>query len=114
GLLARGPGFRLDAERGRDNAVAITGLLTRRFGGPSVFPYQPEGVWFNPYSNDRWVTSTNGDQYRRGLYTFWRRTAPYAAFMAFDAPSREVTCERRPRPNTPLHALATLDDQGSV
>ncbi len=113
-LLARGPRFRLSAESVRDNALAISGLLERKFGGPSVFPYQPEGVWFNPYSSDKWVTSAGGDQYRRGLYTFWRRTAPYAAFMAFDAPSREITCERRPRTNTPLQALATLNDRTFV
>lgn len=110
-LFARGPRFRLDAEMVRDNALAVSGLLTRKLGGPSVFPYQPDGIWFNPYSGDKWVTSSNGDQHRRGLYTFWRRTAPYAAFMAFDAPSREVACERRPRTNTPLQALATLNDQ---
>jgi hypothetical protein len=109
-LFARGPRFRLDAEMIRDNALAVSGLLVPRMGGPSVFPYQPDGVWFNPYSGDRWVTSTGGDQYRRGVYTFWRRTAPYAAFMAFDAPSREVCAERRPRTNTPLQALATLND----
>src|SRR5262249_43646366 len=113
-LFARGPRFRLDAEMVRDNALAISGLLNRKLGGPSVFPYQPEGVWFNPYSSDKWVMSTNGDQYRRGLYTFWRRTAPYAAFMAFDAPSREVCTERRPRTNTPLQALATLNDKSLV
>jgi hypothetical protein len=113
-LLSRGPRFRLDAETIRDNALAISGLLNRKIGGPSVFPYQPDGVWFNPYSSDRWVMSTGGDQYRRGLYTFWRRTAPYAAFMAFDAPSREVCTERRPRTNTPLQALATLNDRAFV
>ncbi len=113
-LFARGPRLRLDAEMVRDNALAISGLLTRKVGGPSVFPYQPEGVWFNPYSGDKWVLSANGDQYRRGLYTFWRRTAPYAAFMAFDAPSREVVCERRPRTNTPLQALAVLNDKTFV
>ncbi len=113
-LYARGPRFRMDAEMVRDNALAVSGLLTRKVGGPSVFPYQPDGVWFNPYSGDRWATSTNGEQYRRGLYTFWRRTAPYAAFMAFDAPSREVACERRPRTNTPLQALATLNDKAFV
>jgi hypothetical protein len=110
-LFARGPRFRLDAEMIRDNALAISGLLTRKLGGPSVFPYQPDGIWFNPYSGDRWTMSTGGDQHRRGLYTFWRRTAPYAAFMAFDAPSREVCAERRPRTNTPLQALATLNDR---
>ena len=113
-LFARGPRFRLDAEMVRDNTLAISGLLNHKLGGPSVFPYQPEGVWFNPYSADKWVMSTNGDQYRRGLYTFWRRTAPYAAFMAFDAPSREVCTERRPRTNTPLQALATLNDKSFV
>jgi mono/diheme cytochrome c family protein len=107
----RGPRFRLDAEMVRDNALAISGLLNRKVGGPSVFPYQPDGIWFNPYSGDKWVTSKDGDQHRRGLYTFWRRTAPYAEFMAFDAPSREVCTERRPRTNTPLQALATLNDK---
>jgi hypothetical protein len=113
-LLARGARFRLDAEMVRDNALAISGLLNRKVGGPSVFPFQPDGIWFNPYSGDRWTMSTNGDQYRRGLYTFWRRTAPYAAFMAFDAPSREVCTERRGRTNTPLQALATLNDKAFV
>jgi mono/diheme cytochrome c family protein len=113
-LFARGPRFRMDAEMVRDNALAISGLLHRKIGGPSVFPYQPDGVWFNPYSRDKWEMSTNGDEYRRGLYTFWRRTAPYAAFMAFDAPSREVACERRPRTNTPLQALAILNDKAFV
>jgi mono/diheme cytochrome c family protein len=113
-LLARGPRLRMEAEMVRDNALAVSGLLDRKVGGPSVFPYQPEGVWANPYSKDQWVQSTNGDQYRRGLYTFWRRTAPYAAFMAFDAPSREVACDRRPRTNTPLQALATLNDKAFI
>jgi hypothetical protein len=113
-LFARGPRFRMDAEMVRDNALAISGLLNRKIGGPSVFPYQPGGVWANPYSGDKWEMSANGDQYRRGLYTFWRRTAPYAAFMAFDAPSREVCTERRPRTNTPLQALATLNDKAFV
>jgi hypothetical protein len=67
-------------------------------------------VWSSPYNGDRWVTSKEGDQFRRGLYTFWRRTAPYAAFAAFDAPSREVMCERRARSNTPIQALVTLND----
>jgi hypothetical protein len=113
-LFSRGPRFRLDAEMVRDNALAISGLLNRKIGGPSVFPYQPEGVWANPYSGDKWILSERGNQYRRGLYTFWRRTAPYATFMAFDAPSREVACERRPRSNTPLQALATLNDRSFV
>ena len=110
-LNARGPRFRLEAETVRDNALAISGLLNRKIGGPSVFPSQPEGIWNNPYSTDKWMASKGGDRYRRGLYTFWRRTAPYAAFVAFDAPSREVCWERRPRTNTPLQALATLNDR---
>lgn len=108
--FARGPRFRMDAEALRDNALAISGLLHRKIGGPSVFPYQPEGIWFNPYSSDRWVMSSGGDRYRRGLYTFWRRTAHYPSFAMFDAPSREVCCDRRPRTNTPLQALVTLND----
>jgi hypothetical protein len=110
-LMGRGPRLRLDAEVIRDVALAVSGLLDRTVGGPSVFPHQPDGIWFNPYSGDKWVLSPGGDRHRRGLYTFWRRTAPYAAFMAFDAPSREVCAERRPRTNTPLQALATLNDQ---
>jgi hypothetical protein len=92
----------------------VSGLLNRTVGGPSVFPFQPDGVWANPYSGDKWNESKNGDQYRRGLYTFWRRTAPYAMFQSFDAPSRELACSRRPRTNTPLQALATLNDKAFV
>jgi mono/diheme cytochrome c family protein len=109
-LLARGPRFRMDAEMLRDQALAASGLLNPQIGGPSVFPYQPDGVWAMPYSDDKWVMSTNGQQFRRGLYTFARRSFPYAAFATFDAPSREVCTERRPRTNTPLQALVTLND----
>jgi hypothetical protein len=113
-LFSRGPRFRMEAEMVRDQALAISGLLKQSFGGPSVFPYQPEGIWFVPYSGDRWIESREGDQYRRGLYTFWRRSAPYPSFIAFDAPSREVCTERRSRTNTPLQALATLNDPAFV
>jgi hypothetical protein len=113
-LLAHGPRLRLDAEVIRDSALAVSGLLNPKVGGPPVFPYQPEGIWANPYSNDKWVISTGGDQYRRGLYTFWRRTAPYPSFMTFDAPVRDVACERRARSNTPLQALTTLNDRAFV
>jgi hypothetical protein len=104
----------MEAEMVRDQALALSGLLKRTLGGPSVFPYQPDGIWFAPYSGERWNESTGGDQYRRGLYTFWRRSAPYPSFLAFDAPSREVCCERRSRTNTPLQALATLNDPAIV
>jgi hypothetical protein len=113
-LFSRGPRFRMEAEMVRDQALALGGLLKRTIGGPSVFPYQPDGIWFVPYSGDRWTESRAGDQYRRGLYTFWRRSAPYPAFLAFDAPSREVCVERRSRTNTPLQALATLNDPAFV
>ena len=109
-LFSRGPRFRMEAEMVRDQSLALSGLLKRTFGGPSVFPYQPDGIWFVPYSSERWTESRNGDQYRRALYTYWRRSAPYPAFLTFDAPSREVCCERRSRTNTPLQALATLND----
>jgi mono/diheme cytochrome c family protein len=113
-LLARGPRFRMEAEMLRDTALAIGGLLNEKTGGPSVFPYQPDGVWNSPYNGDKWAISKEGDQFRRGIYTFWRRTAPYAAFAAFDAPSREVMCERRARSNTPIQALVTLNDPAFV
>jgi uncharacterized protein DUF1553/uncharacterized protein DUF1549/cytochrome c len=113
-LLARGPRVRLDAEAIRDLALAASGLLDRRIGGPSVFPLQPEGVWAAARSDDRWKVSEGGNHLRRGLYTFWRRTSPYATFSLFDAPSREVTCTRRARSNTPLQALALLNDPAFV
>jgi hypothetical protein len=113
-LFSRGPRFRMEAEMVRDQALAISGLLKRTIGGPSVFPYQPDGVWFAPYSGDRWIESREGDQYRRGFYTYWRRSSPYPSFTAFDAPSREVCTERRSRTNTPLQALATLNDPAFV
>jgi len=113
-LLARGPRFRVPAETVRDVALEVSGLLSPKIGGPSVFPYQPDGIWTQIYSGDKWEISKGGDKYRRGLYTFWRRTSPYPAFMSFDAPSRELICTRRPRSNTPLQALTTLNDPSFV
>ena len=109
-LFARGPRFRVPAEAVRDICLEASGLLSEKIGGPSVFPYQPDGVWTQIYSGDKWEQSKGEDKYRRGLYTFWRRTSPYPAFMSFDAPSRELICTRRPRSNTPLQALTTLND----
>ncbi len=108
--LARGPRFRLEAEALRDVALCASGLLERRIGGPSVFPPQPPGIWTMIYSSDQWTQSTGPDRYRRGLYTFSRRTAPYPTSALFDAPSRETSCPRRSRTNTPLQALASLND----
>ena len=109
--LARGPRVRLPAEGVRDVVLAASGLLTRKVGGPSVFPPQPEGIWDNPYSSERWRTAEGENRYRRGLYTFIRRTSPYPAFMTFDATSREACTVRRVRTNTPLQALAGLNDE---
>jgi len=109
-LLARGPRFRVEAENVRDIALTASGLLSPKIGGPSVFPYQPEGIWDRPYNDDQWVISEGEDRYRRALYTFIRRTSPYPMLTTFDAPSREFCTVRRVRTNTPLQALTTLND----
>ena len=108
--LARGPRFRLEAEMIRDAALTEAGLLSPVIGGPSVFPSQPSGTWDTPYNGEQWMTSKGGEGYRRGLYTFWKRSSPYPSFMAFDATSREECTVRRIRTNTPLQALAMLND----
>jgi len=110
-LLARGPRFRLEAEMVRDQALALSGLLSRKIGGPSVFPPQPPGLWQAAFNGERtWPTSTGPDRYRRGVYTFWRRTVPYPSMATFDATSRETCTIRRVRTNTPLQAFVTLND----
>jgi mono/diheme cytochrome c family protein len=109
-LYARGPRFRMEAEMIRDNALAASGLLVEKVGGPSVMPYQPDGIWNLPYNADKWANAKGDDQYRRGLYTFWRRTAPYPTFATLDATSREYCTVRRVRTNTPLQALNLLND----
>jgi hypothetical protein len=108
--LARGPRVRLSAEQVRDQALAVSGLLSRKMYGPSVKPPQPDGVWNVVYSGDKWVESQGEDRLRRGLYTFWRRTTPYPSMVAFDSPSREFCVARRISTNTPLQALVTLND----
>jgi mono/diheme cytochrome c family protein len=113
-LLARGPRVRLEAEMLRDQMLAVSGLLSGKIGGPSVMPPQPDGVWQVVYSGDKWETSKGEDKYRRGLYTFWRRTAPHPAMVSFDAPSREFCVLRRNRSNTPLQALTTLNDPAAI
>ncbi len=111
-LLTRGPRYRLEAEAVRDQALALCGLLSRKMYGPSVFPPQPDGLWQAAFNgrDRRWPTSSGEDRYRRGLYTFWRRTVPYPSMATFDAPSREVCAVRRVRTNTPLQAFVTLND----
>jgi hypothetical protein len=112
--LSRGPRFRMDGEMVRDYALAASGLLAGKIGGASVKPYQPEGVWeavAMPESNTKKYKRDAGDAlYRRSLYTFWKRAAPPASMDIFNAPSREVCTVRRERTNTPLQALATLND----
>jgi len=109
-LLARGPYFRLEAETIRDEALAVSGLLSRKMYGPSVMPYEPPGLWKSTYSDDRWLTSPGEDQFRRGIYTFLKRTTPYPSMVTFDGTSRETCTLRRSRTNTPLQALVTLND----
>ena len=113
-LLSRGPRFRMDAEMIRDYALAASGLLSSKIGGPSVRPYQPEGVWEMvgmPESDTRNYKQDSGEKlYRRSLYSFWKRMAPPAVMDIFNAPSREVCTVKRERTNTPLQALATMND----
>ncbi|MEM9328287.1 MAG: DUF1553 domain-containing protein, partial [Bacteroidota bacterium] len=108
--LARGPRTRLSAEQVRDQALAVSGLLSDKMYGPSVMPPQPEGVWSVVYSNLKWVTSEGENAYRRGLYTYLRRSSPYPSFVTFDASEREVCVSRRINTNTPLQALVTMND----
>ena len=109
-LLARGPRARLEGEIVRDQALAVSGILSGKIGGPPVMPKQPEGIWQVVYSGDKWETSRGDDQHRRGIYTFWRRTSPYPSMITFDAPSREYCVVKRSRSNTPLQALTLLND----
>ena len=110
-LLARGPRFRMPAEVVRDQALFVSGLLSRKMYGPSIRPPRPSlGLSAAFGSSLDWKTSEGEDQHRRGLYVEWRRTSPYPSMAAFDAPNREVCTLRRPRSNTPLQALVTLND----
>jgi hypothetical protein len=114
-LLSRGPRFRMDAEMIRDAALAASGLLVEKIGGPSVKPYQPPGVWESiamDVSNTRTYQRDMGENlYRRSLYSFWKRFAPPASMEIFNAPTREFCIVRRERTNTPLQALVTLNDE---
>jgi len=112
-LLSRGPRFRMDAEMVRDAALASSGLLVRQIGGPSVKPYQPDGVWEAVSmggNTSRYQRDTGAGLYRRSMYWFWKRSAPPASMDIFNAPSRENCCVKRERTNTPLQALVTLND----
>jgi hypothetical protein len=116
-LLARGPRVRLPAELIRDQALAVSGLLAPRIGGPSVFPYQPEKLYEGlvvgaDYPGTKWTLSSGDDLHRRSLYTFWKRTVPHPAMISFDAPDREVCTVSRSRTNTPLQALVLWNEPG--
>ncbi len=108
--FARGPRVRLTAEEIRDQALMVSGLMSEKMYGPGVMPFQPEGIWNSPWNGSYWKTSEDGNQYRRSLYTYWKRSAPYPSMLSFDATSREVCTARRIRTNTPLQALTTLND----
>jgi hypothetical protein len=114
-LLAHMSRFRLQAELVRDNALAASGLLNAEVGGPSVFPYEPAGLWDEmafgrEYTAQKYTPSHGQDLYRRGMYTFWKRTVPPAGLTTFDAPDREKCLSRRAVTNTPLQALALMND----
>jgi hypothetical protein len=109
-LLARGPRQRLTAEMVRDQALAVSGLLSAKMGGPPVMPFQPEGIWRTVYNGGKWITSPGEDAHRRALYTFIRRTSGYPSWQTFDAPTREFCTSRRLPTNTPLQALVTMND----
>ena len=114
-LLARGPRYRLPAEMIRDTALAASGLLNDQIGGPSVSPYQPKGLWEemafgDGFSAQAYEQSHGRDLYRRGMYTLWKRTVPPASLATFDAPNREKCTARRALTNTPLQALALMND----
>ena len=112
-LLSRGPRFRMDAEMVRDHALAASGLLVKQIGGPSVKPYQPDGVWEAVSmggNTSKYARDTGEAVYRRSMYWFWKRSAPPASMDIFNAPSRESCVVKRERTNTPLQALVTLND----
>jgi hypothetical protein len=114
-LLARGPRFRLPAEVLRDQALAVSGLLKNRLGGPSVFPYQPDDLYKGvvvaaDYPGTKYVMSKGDDLHRRSMYTFWKRTLPHPVMTVFDAPDREFCIVRRSTTNTPLQALTLLNN----
>lgn len=114
-MLARGPRVRLAAEEVRDNALAISGLLNEKIGGPSVYPYQPKGIWEEMafgegFSGQTYKQSTGPDLYRRSMYTVWKRTVPPPSLTTFDAPDREKCTARRILTNTPLQALVLMND----
>jgi hypothetical protein len=113
-LLARGPRVRVEGEVVQDIALSVSGLLNPKIGGPSVRPPIPASVGDTSYGGFSWPESKGEDRYRRGLYTFWKRSLPFPSLAAFDAPTSENSCPRRVRSNTPLQALTTLNEKTFV
>ena len=113
-LLARAPRLRVESEVVQDIALSASGLLNPKIGGPSVYPPIPGTVGDTAYQGFAWPETQGPDRYRRGLYTYWKRSLPFPALSAFDAPSAETSCPRRARSNTPLQALTTLNEKTFV
>jgi Protein of unknown function (DUF1553)/Protein of unknown function (DUF1549)/Planctomycete cytochrome C len=113
-LVARGPRNRLSAEMVRDQVLAVAGLLSTKMAGPPVFPPQPEGIWRSVNNNAKWTESQGEDRYRRGIYTYHKRTSGFPGFLTFDAPGRDLCSARRIVSNTPLQALVTMNDPAHI
>ncbi|MFM7919178.1 MAG: DUF1553 domain-containing protein [Planctomycetaceae bacterium] len=113
-LLSRGARYRLSAEVLRDQMLAVSGRLSLKRGGPPVMPPQPDGLWRSTYNGQKWVNAEGEDRYRRGMYTYLKRTTPHPMGTTFDGGSGEVCQIRRIRTNTPLQALVTLNDPTSL
>lgn len=109
-FYARGPRLRLSAEQLRDQDLCISGAISKKMYGPGVMPWQPDGIWLSPYNGSKWKSSKGEDQYRRAIYTYWKRSSPYPSMISYDAAQRNVCAARRIRTNTPLQALTTLND----
>ena len=113
-LYARGPRVRLSAEQLRDQHLCISGEVNTKMYGPGVMPWQPQGIWLSPYNDAKWMNNKGEDQYRRAIYTYWKRTAAYPSMIAFDGVQRVLCTARRIRTNTPLQALVTLNDSAYI
>ena len=112
---ARAPRLRMSAEMIRDNALSISGLLSNKMHGPPIYPPQPNGIWRHVGRNaPKFNVATDENRFRRGIYVVWRRGAPYASFVNFDAPDRGSCVVQRPRTNTPLQALTLMNDEAYV
>jgi len=113
-LLERGPRFRVEGEVVEDIALSVSGLLNPQIGGPSIYPPIPSSVGDTAYGGFSWPETKGPERYRRGMYTFWKRSLPFPSLMAFDAPTGDTSCPRRVRSNTPLQALTTLNEKTFV